>query len=440
MQKKSEFSAEDWETISHYLKGGLAIGGGAGLAVSLLNYLKKMNNESTTDSSSDDDTLYVYRKKANFAANGTAITTGVLSTLLSYLAVTKAYQKFREAEAQKALDEAQHVFLDEAGYKSIEKSSSGDRRRGMNLWEGLAASPVALSMLMALAGGVTVNELLKARFPTEKKQEVKAPRRIEVLSPEEAEAIKMASYPGEETDAQEFLCRMTLINPVKHSGLLALQKVAALGGHEAFKHTAMQLGFYPALDTVKGASAKIVDPVKEHLALCWMNKCAYLRPSVGLLAASEFAEQYPTACRQAAHMDEEQQFVLRKIASLFGRAMRSEISEDLGLVSGESTMDKKASSVDESDVLSRVLTKLNEKEREGGSSDGTLLGAESVTDGDENESTGTSGEEAGINDDASASRPTDHSKLNFINNSKSLRSYSGDLPDDAIDKLLSPGK
>lgn len=452
MIKQSELTEENKKTIAKFLLGGAALGGSAALATSLINYLNKMKNE-VSSSSDDDDTLYVYKKQASLT-NGLAIAGGTAATVASYLLIKKLYQKFREREAQKELDDAQHVFLDESGYKeaSFDKKAD-DGRKSMGFWGAVAGSPVALPILLALAGGVTVNEILKSQFP-EKKKAVKAPRRIEVLSNEDVEAMRQAGMPGTapaapetekvasvDSDAQEFLCRLTLLNPVDNSNLQALQKVAALGGHEMFKHTAMQLGFAPAINTVKGNFNKKADAVREHLALCWMNKCAYLKPSVGLLAAGEFAETYPSFCRQAANMDEAQQESLLKIASILGQAFRSELSEELGLV-GESDVEmcKSASEDDTEDVLSRVLSKLNEKEVEGGNSDGTLMGAESITEGDENESTNTSGEEAGISDADSPSRPDAEKKNEFVNNSKSLRAYSGDLPDDVIDKILSPGK
>lgn len=431
---KRSFTDSELETIKKYLLGGAAVGGSAALVTSMVNYLNKIKRQNSETTDDDDDTLYVYKKKASLT-NGLAISGSVISALASYLALKKVYQKFRENEAQKELDEAQHVFIDESGYK---EASAG--RKGIGFWGGVAGLPVALPILLALAGGVTVNSILKSKFP-EKTEKIKAPRRIEVIDPSELEGVdKEASY-DVDTDAQEFLCRMTLLSPVENSQLQGLQKTAALGGHEAFKHTAMQLGIVPALETVKGASAHAVDPVNEHLALCWMNKCAYLRPSVGLIAAGEFAESFPHACRQAANLDPETQDSLLKIASLFGQAFRSERTEELGLFDGEDTeFSKQAADDSEEDVLSRVLTKLNEKEQSGGSSDGTLLGAEPVTAGDENESSEMSGELAGTSAEDSNSRPTEQQKRQFIGTSKSLRRYSGEGPTDIIDKLLSPGK
>lgn len=452
MIKQSDFTDEEKKTISKFLLGGAALGGSAALVTSLLNYLNKVKKE-VPSSDADDDTLYVYKKQAS-VANGLAIAGGTTTALLSYLAITKLYQKFRNMEAQKALDEAQHIFLDEAGYKEASFDKSAEERTGMGVWDALAGAPIALPLLLALAGGATVNSLLKSQF-AEKKPKIKAPRRIEVLDEKDVEALRQAGGPTApaspetekyasaevDSDAQEFLCRLALLNPVENSGLQALQKAAALGGHEMFKHTAMQIGFIPAMATVKGAFNKQADAVREHIALGWMNKCAYLKPSIGLLAAGEFVETYPSFCRQAAHMEPYQQEALLKVASILGQAIRSEMSEELGLVS-ENTIEfaKEASAANTEDVLSRLLTKLNEKEADGEASDGTLLGANPVTSGDENESTNTSGEEAGIKDEDSPSRPDEAQKQNFINNTKSLRAYSGELPDDIIDKMLSPGK
>lgn len=431
---KRSFTDSEMETIKKYLLGGAALGGSAALVTSMVNYLNKIKRDNKEVTDDDDDTLYVYKKQASLT-NGLAISGGVLSAIGSYLALKKLYQKFREQEAQKELDDAQHVFIDESGYKE----ASANNRGGMSFWGGMAGLPVALPILLALAGGVTVNSILKSKFP-EKEEKIKAPRRIEVIDPseiEEAGVDKEASY-NVDPDAQEFLCRMALLAPVENSLLQGLQKAAALGGHEAFKHTSMQLGVVPALETVKGAAARLVDPINEHLALCWMNKCAYLRPSVGLIAAGEFAEAFPHACQQAANLDAETQDSLLKIASLFGRAFRSEMTEELGLFDGsDATFTKQAEDGAEEDVLSRVLNKLNEKDTD--SADGTLVGAEPVTEGDENESSELSGELAGTPLEESNSRPTEEQKEQFIGTSKTLRRYDGGTSD-IIDKILSPGK
>lgn len=424
---------EEMTTIKKYLLGGAALGGSAALATSLVNYLQKIKKREEERTDMDDDTIYVYKKKASLS-NGIAMAGGLLSTVASYLAVKKLYQKFREAEAQKELDDAQHIFIDESGYK---EAAWGEKdRRGMNFWGGVAGLPFAIPLVLALAGGVTVNSILKSQFP-EKKETIKAPKRIEVLDASDFEdEEKKASV---DPDAQEFVCRMALLNPVEHSQLQSIQKVAALGGHEAFKDTAMQLGIVPALSIVKGASSKHTDPVNDHIALCWMNKCAYLQPSIGLIAAGEFTEAFPHACNRAAMLDEETQHCLYKIASLMGRAFRSEMTEELGLLDGsKETFSKQASSTgNEESILSRVLSGLNVKKNE---SEEQLVGAEPVTDGDENESSEISGDLAGNATENSNSRPSAKKKEEFIGSSKTLRLYRDGETSDFIDKLLSPGK
>lgn len=478
------FNPEEKQVIKKYLVGGAALGGGAALITSLLNYLQHLKNQNE-NSSADDDVVYVYKddeaeKTASWLGTGTGIAVGAASALATYALIKKLYSKFRAKQAQEELDKAQHVFLDAHGYKDVkdrEKKKEGDvtkedveevvsemeddiardkaasvvgeaeqadNGRGLSKGEVAIAAPVAIPLLLALASGVVTNEVLKSKYGAPKPK-IKPPKRIEVVEkPEDDqdEYSKNANYSEALIDdACDFMIHMTLANPVKNSDLLNIVKSAAMGGHRAFKDTVMTVGFPAALSMVKGASAELPHPLAEHLAICYLNKSARLKHNIRLVAAGEFAEQYPQLFKQACNLPRKTQDILLKVAGLLGIAMRAERSQELG-VRAEGFNVKQAAVAkpgEEEDLLSELITRIN-KEREDEKSDQGVSEEEErdpATEGDEYESSDTSGEEAGIDDPDSPSRAGEGDKLNFVRTGKTTRRYVKGQDNDIIDELLS---
>lgn len=485
-------STVDKEIIRNFLIGGASLGGGAALLTSLLNYMKRMDDRRK-ESDDDDDVLYVYKdnqapiqktagkeagKEKGWTALGTGLAGGVASTLATYMLVRKLYTEFMKREAQKELDEAQHIFVGSHGYKDakqtpikrtisleegdplkqIDVTAKGDviakpeeevekvaaeSRRGMTGMEYLEAAPVALPLILALASGVVTNEVLKSKFGTPKPK-IKPPKRIEVVdkpADDQDEYTKMAGYPEEmEDDASEFLLRMTLANPCENSDLTNLVKAAAMGGQRAIKDTVMTIGFQNTLGMVKGASAQMPDPLAEHLAICYLNKSARLKHGTRLVAAGEFVEQYPELYKDAVALSPDKKDALFKIAGILGIALRAERSQELG-VKAEGFNVKRAAKGgpgQEEDILSELIDEINKRRgEEADTQDVNMENEAPITEGDEYESSDTSGQEAGISDPDSPSRPDEAQKLNFIRSGKTTRRYQKGQDNDIIDDLLS---
>lgn len=445
------------ETLKRYLLGGALLGTGAATVTSLINYIRHMD-EKIGDSSEDDSTIYVYKPREKKAGleTGIGIAGGVAATLASYALVKKLYAALRMQQAQKELDEAQHIFIDAQGYEPALKKEAASDGEGLGIVDTLFSAPVAVPLLVALASGIVANKTLDYYYPLPKKKPA-TPKKIEVIeTPEEAEAaaaVKNASfYPGAGDDARELLMRITVQQPVENSDFLNVVKSAALGGANAFLVTAQQLGFQEAVGLVKGASVHPVDPFAEHLAISWLAKSAFLKEASTILAAAEFAEKFPTFYKQAASLDPDVQEDLLKIASLLGNAIRAEIFAGYGVKAPDATTKQAAANDDVEDELLEILEKLNKREGVRNSSgtevnsldpegdvqaDQKLPGASSVTPGDDIASSDTSGEEADIQDQDSPSRVSKNQQLRYVQNGKTTRLFTKDDQPDIIDKILS---
>lgn len=465
-------NSSDAKTIKNLLYGGAAIGGGAAFLTSLMNYINSIKKDQY-DSSEDDDVLYVYKDPGSGVAKAASVTAGVgiplgiAGSLGAYALVRALYNKFRENEVQKELDNAQRIFINANGYKTDDEQ---EKKAGISAAESILSLPIALPALLTLASAVVTHRTLSSKFPGEVKNEEFKPKRIEVIEKKpvnnqdeytssvpksgDDESTTYAKVAGStmDDDANDFLLRVVLSNPSKDSNVNNICKTAALGGISGIRQTCSDIGVLPALDMMKGASAHIVDPVAEHLAMCWMNKCAYLKAPIRLLAASEFANSYPNIYKSASALPEEEKDILYKLAAYIGNSFRSQRSEELAdrleeiVDSAVDDFDKSAASNDEEDILHSLLDKLNAKEPadgtkdEGSNTGEELIKADPVTEGDDNESTNTSGQEAGIKDPDSPSRPDAKDKAQFIASSNSMRQFSNELPTDIIDEILSPGK
>lgn len=487
--------AVDKEIIRNFLIGGASLGGGAALVTSLLNYLKRMDDRRK-ETEDDDDVLYVYKddnapiksasgedkKEKGWTALGTGVAGGAAAALATYALVRKLYTEFMKREAQKELDEAQHIFVGSHGYKdakqpsvkrsisldesdplkqievtgkgelvekpdvevAAEKVAAASDRRGMTTMEYMEAAPVALPLLLALASGVVTNEVLKSKFGTPKPK-IKPPKRIEVVekpADDQDEYTKAAYYPEDMVDdASEFLLRMTLANPCENSDLTNLVKAAAMGGQRAIKDTVMIIGFEKAMGMVKGASAQMPDPLAEHLAVCYLNKSARLKYGTRLLAAGEFVEQYPELYKEAVALPAVKRDALFKIAGILGIALRAERSQELGVKAEGFNVKQaaKAAPGQEEDILSALIDEVNRRrgETEEENQNEGMDNEAPTTEGDEYESSDTSGQEAGISDPDSPSRPDAGQKLNFIRSGKTTRRYQKGQDNDIIDELLS---
>lgn len=463
------FGPNDSDTIRKWLLGGVGAGAGLGLLTSFVNYLNGLNKKKEDD---DDDTLYVYKKASadnSYLATPTAIVGGIGSGLLSYALIRKLYTQFKLKEAQAELDRAQKAFINSSGYEVSDKKKkdkkdkkekmdkkASDGGRGFTQGEVLLSLPVLLPSLLALGAGVTAYKFMDNKFPINVKKP-KAPKRIEVIEKpddDQEEYEKSASAEDREADACEYLIRMALLTKSANSDLANLVAATASGEFDEFEKTANAIGFIEALDTVKGAAHRDIDPFAEHVAISLLAKNAAFKNQVGLLAAGEFAESQKHAYLQACHADENTQDCLYKIAGCLGRAIRYELSEDLG-VKPPRNLEKQAASIDAVGdmALSAASSKLlrmmmvnkainnksnDDDEDNSDESDANDDSTAELEEGSSSTATDTSGEESDIKMPNSPSRRKKKDKVKFISNTKSRRGFLANIEPDVIDKILTP--
>lgn len=429
MSQKSILSQRDKDLIRNYMVGGAAVGGGAALVTSLVNYLRHLN---ATKTDKDDDTLYVYRDnpegqiKSAVVGGGLALTGGLLSTIGAYALVKKLYSSMRKQEAQAELDNAQKAFLTSQGYKpadkkEIEKAASA-AGKPMSVFEGVTSVPVALPLLLALGSGVVAHKMLDKAFPTTKPK-VKPPRRVEIIDrppvvEEKEEVIEKPAFVRED-DGFEFLLRMLSLEKSASSDVCNLVAAIADGELPAFKNAVDTIGYMNALDTVKGASLRKVDPINEHMAIAYLAKSAKLKYQTGVIAAGEFAEKHPHFYKMACALSPGVQEDLYNIMQLVGHGVRSELSEEFDIKAPTDSLEKYALSDEIMEGFMQIAAKKGKP----------------VAKGDSDESSGTSGEEAGQSDPDSPSRKQ---TTKFVASSKTGRGFIDSVPNDVIDKILAP--
>lgn len=469
------FGPSDSDTIRKWLIGGAGVGAGMGLITSFINYLNGLKKHKSDE---DDDTLYVYKKASleddSYFATPTAIMGGIGTGLLSYALIRKLYTKFKLKEAQQELDRAQKAFIQTSGYevskkkkksksedKDLEKDAAADEGRAFTGGEVLLSLPVLLPSLVALGAGITAYNVMDKKFPTKLPKKPSAPKRIEVIEkPEEdqEEYEKNASAHEQEVDGREYLIRMALLTKSATSDLANLVAATASGDFDEFEKTANTIGFIEALDTVKGAAQRTdIDPFAEHLAISLLAKKASICEQVGILAASEFAETQKSAYLQACALEPKQQQCLYKAACCLGRAMRYELSAELG-VKAPRNLEKSAATLNDLGDLSMAtasskllrLMALNRAIENDDDDEDTQQDSEESSDqeekSDNNEieegssstATDTSGEESDINLPNSPSRRKTKNKVKFVSNTKSRRGFLSNIEPDVIDKILTP--
>lgn len=315
-------AARGKDLIKNLALGGLALGGTAGAAVVLGNYLKSLGDEAEVydDSRLNDDTLYVPlgEKKAassdgpRWTAPGLAITGGVLSAGGAYALTQAIYNYLQKKHNQKLLDEAQNE-----AWTAADAEAQKSAALGMTLPELISAFPVALPLLAAIAsGGVTYSALNKT-FPTVQTPKSKYPKRIRAVSadgqvsdvPElDAEGIKSASDLAGEADceaaAMEFMTLLTdnlaLSKKAEHSITSDILNAVARDGIAPLA-AAYETSGLPGLCMVTKSASAASDSEKV-VAAAAIYRHPRLAPVVGCVAAAEFQDLVPTVMAKCAGM------------------------------------------------------------------------------------------------------------------------------------------
>lgn len=485
-ESKDILKPEHWDSIMRMMGGAGMLGAGTAGLVALGKYLKGLKDDRKREEELDDDILYVYRDRDQVKSaaaedddsgafssplssswklvknlgsslfdsagdavdklgeeakevlgNPMAIGLGIPGMAIAgtggYMLVKKLAAELEKRKVKKDLERAQRLFLDAQGYKEMKKQAEAGEYSGADM---LAGGAIALPLLLALTAGVSTNSYLDRQYPVKKKLP-KAPRRIEVIDKpideqqEELDALARGKDPYEkEASTREFVLHMLDAADQKNSDIKNLVHAVAGGGLNEFKKAADAMGFVDALNLVKGASAVPVDPAMKHLAITYLARSPQFGPQVGVVAAGEFAEAFPSMYKTAAFLPEHQKEALYGVASLLGPAIRVERAYDLGIVNEQAV--KRAAAVqptnpaDPNESLERVLM-----------AQATNSPMKPSTDGGASTSTATSGEELGINDPDSPSRPKSMEQIsgNGVDNPLS-DGATGEV--DPIDNFFSP--
>ena len=326
------------ELIKNLALGGLAVGGTAGAAVVLTNYLKSLGQEAELhdDSRLNDDTLYIpmpEKKAANdvdgprWTAPGLAVTGGVITAGSAYALTQALYNLIQKKRHMALLDEAQNEALTAADEEFAKGAALG-----MTLPELISAFPVAVPLLAALAsGGITYTALNKA-FPTVTKIKSKYPKRIRAVAnngdvsdvddeilDNAKEVTKSASDRAGEYDCElaglEFMTLLTttiarekkasycitsdIVNTVARDGLAGVVSAYETGGLIGLS------------ESVKNAPE--ADEACKVAATVALYRHYQLAPIVASLSAAEYQDLVPTVMHKCAGMED---LALDKIAGV----------------------------------------------------------------------------------------------------------------------------
>jgi hypothetical protein len=358
------------ELIKNYLIGGAAIGGSGALLTSLINYINTLKQQVPDDTDKeDDDTLYLnVGKSANenessgpidLAAGGMALTGGLLSTLGTYALVRKLYQNVKRKQLQEQLDQAQQAFIENAQQEAQAKNAAA-AGEPMGLRELIWSSPVAFTLLSAIAAGALTNKALDKTFPRVKKPKNTAPKRIvirknpkeEQEAEEENTAYNKSASVEQSDDALEFLVHLCMgSKSAAQSELVDIVHATAQGrGPELATHI-LEYGFDSAMDTIKGASEINITPIQKQCAISYCVKSASLNPVVALLAAAEYNDMAPRFTKIASLQNEECLDTLIKIAGTIGAMNRFEM---VGKLNDGFVISKEANEMSLEDILALV--------------------------------------------------------------------------------------
>ena len=357
--KKIAIDERGAQKIRKYLTGGAAGGASIGLGIALMNYLKDLYREAGDKTNLDDDTLYLDLPenpqvagapgtKVATVSGGLAITGGLLTALGSAALVRKLVQEMKKKELQEQLDKAQGAYqttvMDEA-----DSLAKGAADAGVPLHKGDWATslPLSLLLLTTLASGALTYKGLNKYFPAPKKPQSLEPKRVVIRRKksqpsfyeeegndeemENADFDKVASYeeimsPQDiQDDALELVIKIAMHNPAGHSDLRDLVYAVAHGRSKEASEAAQGLGMEHALDLVKNASQKEASEEEISLAVCYLTKSSYLRPTAELLAFAEFNDMAPSFVKLASQLTDEAAEYMIKIAGVLGAGFRNNL-------------------------------------------------------------------------------------------------------------------
>ena len=336
------------EMLGNVGMGGALLGGGTAAVVAALGLLHSLNKEREMEDPTrlDDDTLYISdpNKKHVKAASegvspllapGLALTGGIVGAGAGYALVQGIWNSIEKRRRQKLLDEAQHDAINTAD-QEVAKSASAAQPK-VNLSDLLTAAPVALPLLTMMATGGITYAALEKYFPTIKRPQSSAPRRIR-LGPNNAplpddiaadisdkhfrnaapvepvEGMKSASV-FQHTDLEdaggEFLASFVAAS---RKGTITGDFIskAASGELEAMEYLFKSAGIDSLIASLKGAGNRNQPQELRMLGTMALFKSAALKDTVRSIAAAEYLEIYGPSFAETSGCPA----TMRKMASL----------------------------------------------------------------------------------------------------------------------------
>lgn len=346
----SQTDSEDKDNLIKYLLAGSALGLGGGLTAGVIRMLR--NNRKLQEKDLDDDTIYL--QKQSSISEGLALGLGVGGGgYLGYLIGDKIINELRSKEAQKALDDAQKVLLNSKGYKVINKKHSDEpdlldraideqlsKQAGMI--DRMSTGLGVLASLLMLSGGVASYNYLDSVYPirevTKGMEDELKPKKYKIQ--QDGELVDNINTDLEEAKIVEDLVKNSsymvipafMIHSIEKKASLASNVIATIasGNGASFEQAVEQVGFDNALNLVKGASSRSVDPIAEELSVLYCTKEASFSPQFNLLVAAEFLSSYPNMTKAANSLTSDQLGILNNFSEDILSAINLATAVDLG--------------------------------------------------------------------------------------------------------------
>lgn len=279
----------DYKLLADYLLKGSALGLGTALSLGLF---KVLGGKHDIDPQTEDDDHIMYLRKKSSISEGAAITAGIGGAVLSYLIGNKIVNYIRKKQAQKALDEAQQQAYNAQGYDVVKKAN--DNKGGV--WDTVTTGGTALATLLMLSSGVATYAYLNAKYPIDKKQfEVNNPTTVKIIKgdndvsyisdSEDQQLIEKIKKQASHMEVPAFMLCSMYKNASQAADVVA---TVAQGNLDKFEKTVQDVGFFNAIDLIKGASELPTDPVNEAVSVIYCTKQASFNEQFKLLTAAEF--------------------------------------------------------------------------------------------------------------------------------------------------------
>lgn len=346
----SQTNSEDKDNLIKYLLAGSALGLGGGLTAGVIRMLR--NNKKLQEKDLDDDTIYL--QKQSSISEGLALGLGVGGGgYLGYILGDKIINEIRAKEAQKALDDAQKVLLSSKGYKVVNKKHSDEPdildeaidaqfSKQAGVLDQMSTGLGALAAVLMLSGGVASYNYLDSVYPirevTKGMDDELKPKKYKIQ--QDGELVDNINTDLEEAKIVDDLVKNSSYMVIPAFMLHSIEKKASLasniiatvaqGNGASFEQAVDQVGFDNALNLVKGASSRSVDPVAEELSVLYCTKEASFSPQFNLLVAAEFLSSYPNMTKAANSLTAEQLGILNNFSDDILSAINLATASDLG--------------------------------------------------------------------------------------------------------------